>query len=120
MAHRCHEIVFQLVELLEALVGGSQFRRCRLELARFLLELARIDDQLRSLIEDLHDFVDIVHLLPQHRRDHDAGGGGADGAGKLALRIGDDVRVGRSHDREGVAGSRARNARKPHSHALRP
>ena len=96
VAHRGDEIVLQLVELLEALVGGSKFGRRRLELARFLFELARIDHQLRGLVEDLQDLVDVVHLLAQHRCDHDAGGRGADGAGELTLRIGDDVGVGRT------------------------
>ena len=74
-------IVFQLVELLEALVGGSKLGRCRLELARFLFELARIYDQLRGLIQDLHHLVDVVHLFLSTDATMMRAGGGTDGAG---------------------------------------
>ncbi len=94
MTYRRHEIVLEPVEFLETFVGCSELRRRHLELPRLLLELARIDDQLRGFVKNMHDLIDVAHLLSQNRCDHDARGRGSEHAGKLALRRGDDVRVG--------------------------
>ena len=62
----------------------------------FCLEPPAVDDELGGFVQDLHDLVDVVHLLAQHRGDHDARRGRADGAGELSLDIGHDVGVGRA------------------------
>ena len=67
-----HEIVLELVEFLEPLVGGRKLCRRRLEFLRFVLQPARIDDELRRLVENTRHFVDVVHFLAQHRGHHDA------------------------------------------------
>ena len=90
------EIVLELVQLLETLVRRSQLFSRGLELPALFLEAAAVHDQLRGFVQDLHHLVDVVHLLPQHRSDHDAGRGGADRAGEMALGIRHDVGVGRA------------------------
>ena len=73
MTDRGYEIVLELVEFLETFVGSSAApRRRHLELPRLLLELARIDDQLGGFIKNMHDLIDVVHLLPQNGCDHDS------------------------------------------------
>ena len=96
MAHRRHEVVLELVELLEPLVRGPQLVGGGFELLALFLEPTAVDDELGGFVQDLHDLVDIVHFLAQHRSDHDARRGRADGAGELALDIGYDVGVGRA------------------------
>jgi hypothetical protein len=78
-------IVLKAVELLQALVRRAQLGGRGLELARLLLELVAVHDDLRSLVEDLAHLVERERLLLHHRGDHDARRGGADRAGELGL-----------------------------------
>ncbi len=96
MAYRGHEIVLELVELLEPLVRGSQLVGRGFELLALFLQPPAVNDELGGLVQDLHDLVDIVHFLPQHRGDHDARRGRADGARELALDIGHDIGIRRA------------------------
>ncbi len=88
---RGHEVVLQVVEALQLLVGRAQ-------LGRGLLERAGVAAQLRGFVEDLEDVVDRQRLLLRDRLDQHPGGGGADGAGDLALDpvyqpgVGDEIR----------------------------
>ena len=93
VGHRGHEVVLQVVEALQLLVGGAQLGGRRLERARLFLERARIAAQLRRLVEDLDHVVDRQRLLLHHRGDHDPGRCAAHGAGELPLDAIDEARI---------------------------
>ena len=91
---RGHEVVLQVVEALQLLVGGAELAGRLLERARLLLERAGVAAELRGLVEDLEHVVDRERLLLGDRFDHDPRRGGADGAGDLALHPVDEAGVG--------------------------
>ena len=77
-------------------LAALQFVGRRFEFLALCLQPPAVDDELGGFVQDLHDLVDVVHLLAQHRGHHDARRGRADGAGKLSLDIRNDVGVGRT------------------------
>ena len=68
VGHRGHEVVLQVVEALQLLVGGAQLGGRRLQRARLLLERARVAAQLRRLVEDLDHVVDARAAPPARPR----------------------------------------------------
>jgi hypothetical protein len=89
------ELVLQLVELAQALVRVAQLRRGLLQRQRLLLQPPAVLDDLRGLVQDLHQVAGADHLAAHHGAHHDPRGGGADRARELALRELDQLRVGR-------------------------
>ena len=99
VGHRGHEVVLQVVEALQLLVGGAQLGGRALERARLLLERARVAAQLRRLVEDLASRRRRASGSScDDRGDHDARRGAADRRRRAASRrdlhqagVGDEV-----------------------------
>ncbi len=76
-------------------LARAQLVRRRLELARFLLELAAVGEHLGGLVDDVHHLVEVERLFLHHRGHHHAGRRAADGAGQQRLGVVHQVGVGR-------------------------
>ena len=85
VADRGQEVVLELVELAQALVGLAQLGGGLLERLRLLLQPLAVLDGLRGLVQDLHEIVGADHLAAHDRAHHHPRTGRADGARELAL-----------------------------------
>ena len=106
VGHRGHEVVLQVIEALQLLVGGAQLDGRHLERARLVLERARVAAQLRGLVEDLDYVVDRKRLLLHDGGDHYPCRRATHGAGELPLDSIDQARI-----RDQVVGPRPRPSR---------
>ena len=97
MTDRGQEVVLEAIEFLQLGVGAGQFPGGGFELARLLLDLAAVGEDLMGLFEDRHHLVEAEELALGDRGDHAARRGGADAAGEQALDEGDQIGVGFGH-----------------------